>query len=292
MHQQIATAMQNIKYITGDELRRLQMNLLDCLMEVDRVCRANDIRYCIAYGTLLGAIRNKGFIPWDDDLDIVMTREEYDKFARVADQLNPSICFFQDNDTEAAYPWGYGKVRRAGTRYVRVGQEHLKHRTGIMMDVFPMDDLPKSLFGQKLFYGICFVLRKMTYAQVAWVSESSFLWRTWYKILSFIPTRLVHGISKLLQRRHNNSTPNRAHNMFWKPEGMDVSENRPEERYGWRKEWLTDLAEYEFEGHLFFGPKDYDASLAWTYGPDYMTPPPVEDRKPSMPCSDYSFTNN
>ena len=135
--------MQSIKYITGDELRRLQLMLLDCIVEIDRVCRANNIRYCIAYGTLLGAIRNKGFIPWDDDADIVMTREEYDKFARVADQLNPDICFFQDNDTEATYPWGYGKVRRSGTTYIRAGQEHLKHRTGFMMDIFPMDDLPK-----------------------------------------------------------------------------------------------------------------------------------------------------
>ena len=284
--------MQSIKYITGDELRRLQLMLLDCLVEIDRVCRANNIRYCIAYGTLLGAIRHKGFIPWDDDVDVVMTREEYDKFTRVANQLNPSICFFQDNDTEASYPWGYGKVRRTGTRYIRVGQEHLKHRTGFMMDIFPMDDLPKSVFGQKLFYGICFCLRKMTYAQVGWVSESSILWRSWFKALSFIPPRWVLSISKLLQSRHNNSTPNRAHMMFIKPDGLGVNENSPEERYGWRKEWLTDLAEYEFEGHLFFGPKDYAASLAWSYGSNFMTPPPTTERSSNAPCSDYSFDHN
>ncbi len=222
--------MQQIKYIKGDELRRLQLMLLDCLVEVDRVCRANNIRYCIAYGTLLGAIRSKGFIPWDDDVDVVMTREEYDKFTRVANQLNPSICFFQDNDTEASYPWGYGKIRRTGTTYIRVGQEHLKHRTGFRMDVFPMDDLPTSLLGQKVFYGICFVLRKLTYAQVAWTSQTSALWRAWYKTLSLIPPRWVHKVSRLLQRRHNNSTPNRAHMMFIQPDGLRVSENLPIER--------------------------------------------------------------
>ncbi|MBR6031149.1 MAG: LicD family protein [Bacteroidaceae bacterium] len=283
--------MQNIKYIKGDELRKLQLMLLDCLIETDRVCRANGIRYCIADGTLLGAIRHKGFIPWDDDIDVMMTREEYEKFTRVADQLDPSICFFQDNDTEASYPWGYAKIRRAGTRYIRVGQEHLKHRTGFMMDIFPMDDIPKSLFGQKLFYGLCFVLRKLTYAQVGWTTESSPLWRAWYKLLSFIPPRFVHGVSKLFQHRHNNSTPNRAYAMYWRPEGLKVKENRPEERYGWPKEWLTDLAEYEFEGHMFFGPKDYAGLLAWDYGPNYMTPPPEAERHSFAPCSDYSFGN-
>jgi lipopolysaccharide cholinephosphotransferase len=77
--------------------------------------------------------------------------------------------------------------------------------------------------------------------------------------------------------------------MFIQPDGLRVSENLPIERYGWRKEWLTDLAEYEFEGHMFYGPKDYAASLAWSYGRDFMTPPPQAERCSNAPCSDYSF---
>ena len=75
----------------------MQLLELDMLEELDRVCRKYDIKYCITYGTLLGAVRHKGFIPWDDDSDIAMLREEYEKFRKVAHEMDPSICYFQDH---------------------------------------------------------------------------------------------------------------------------------------------------------------------------------------------------
>lgn len=281
--------MKEIKYIKGDELRHLQLVLLDCLLEVDRVCRANDIRYVIGFGTLLGAVRHGGFIPWDDDVDVVMTRENYDKFARVADQLNPQICFFQDNATDKEYPWGYGKVRRTGTTYIRHGQEHLKHRSGMMIDIFPMDDLPQTLTGMRWFYARCVVLRKLTYARVACKSASSALARFGFSLMRLVPIRLVHWLARQMQTKHNDQTPNRAHMMFFEPDGFRIAGNSPTERYGWDKRWLTELTEYEFEGHKLFGPKDYAACLQWSFGPDFMTPPPTADRESHAPCSDYSF---
>ncbi len=280
--------MKEIKYIRGEELRKLQLILLDCLSEVDRVCRANNIRYCIAFGTLLGAVRHKGFIPWDDDIDVAMTREEYNKFVKVADQLNPEICFFQDHDNDPEYPWGYGKVRRTGTVYIRQGQEHLKHKTGFMMDIFPLDDLPQSAIGTYLFGSVCFILRKMTYAQVGWRSERSWFWRGWYKLLSFIPVDVPLWIAKKIRCEHNNNTPNRCHHMFISYGARKVTPGK--EGFGLKKEWLTDVTEYEFEGRKFYGMRDYDAALTWQVG-DYMTPPPVSEREPHAPCSDYSFGN-
>lgn len=78
------------------------------LVEVDHICRRHDIKYVISYGTLLGAIRHGGFIPWDYDSDICMLREEYEKFKRVANELDPDICYFQDHDTDENYLWSYG----------------------------------------------------------------------------------------------------------------------------------------------------------------------------------------
>ena len=140
--------MAEIIEIRGEEFRRMQLLELELLIELDRVCRAHDIKYCIICGTLLGAVRHKGFIPWDDDADIGMLREEYEKFKQVANELDQEICFFQDHSTDPEYRWGYGKLRKTGTRFIRAGQEHLKCQTGVFIDIFPMDDIPKSVPGQ------------------------------------------------------------------------------------------------------------------------------------------------
>ena len=83
--------------LSQEEFRRLQLVELCILKEFDRVCRENKINYTISCGTLLGAVRHKGFIPWDDDADISMLREDYEKFRKVANQMDPDICFFQDH---------------------------------------------------------------------------------------------------------------------------------------------------------------------------------------------------
>ena len=83
----------------------MQLLQLDMLVELDRVCRENNINYTIFGGTLLGAVRHKGYIPWDDDADVAMLREDYDKFKKITDQLNSEICYFQDHDTDPEYRW-------------------------------------------------------------------------------------------------------------------------------------------------------------------------------------------
>ena len=98
--------------VTGEDLKRLQNIQLELMSEFDRVCRKHNIKYTITCGTLLGAIRHKGFIPWDNDADISMLREDYEHFKKVANELDPEICFFQDHDTDPGYLWGYGKIKR------------------------------------------------------------------------------------------------------------------------------------------------------------------------------------
>ena len=157
--------MGEIKELSPEEFRQMQLLQLDMLVELDRVCRENNINYTIFGGTLLGAVRHKGYIPWDDDADVAMLREDYDKFKKITDQLNSEICYFQDHDTDPEYRWGYGKLRRTGTTYVRVGQEHLKCKTGVFIDVFPMDDIPHSTIGQMLNDFYCFCLRKILWSE-------------------------------------------------------------------------------------------------------------------------------
>ena len=140
-----------------EELHQLQSVLLEMLIELDRICKKHDIRYCIIAGTLLGAVRHKGFIPWDDDLDVAMTRSEYRRFREVCvSELNTSRFFFQDDTTDLHYRWGWGRLRRIDSEFVRVGQEHLKMRTGIFLDVFPMDGVPDFPPSTRFVYSILF----------------------------------------------------------------------------------------------------------------------------------------
>ncbi len=115
--------MSKAKELSPEQFRRMQLVELDMLVEFDRVCRDNNIDYVLFGGSLLGAVRHQGYIPWDDDADIGMLREDYDRFKQHLNELDSSICYFQDHDTDPEYRWGYGKLRRTGTKYIRVGQE-------------------------------------------------------------------------------------------------------------------------------------------------------------------------
>ena len=99
-------------------LQKVQPILLDMLREIHRVCTEHQIPYVLYRGTFLGAVRHQGFIPWDDDMDVAMLREDYDRFCRIAPEaLGKDYCF-QNWHTDENYAHPFGKVRRRGTVYV------------------------------------------------------------------------------------------------------------------------------------------------------------------------------
>ena len=275
------------KIISGEDFRKLQLLELDMLVELDRVCRKNNITYQIWAGTQLGAVRHKGFIPWDDDADVVMLREEYEKFRKVSDQLNPKICFFQDHVNDPEYRWGYGKLRRTGTKYIRLGQEHIKCKTGVFLDVFPLDDVPVSIFGQMLQDFHCFCLRKILWSEVGKYSEKGFM-KIWYSILSKIPTEFAFKQIDWYAKKSKNSTPNKVRTLCYTSIGKLYYKHPLRERYGMPKEWFRRTRTFEFEGKELIGLQDYDDYLRFSFG-DYMELPPVEERVQHAPVSDYDF---
>ena len=263
--------------LSKEQLRRMQLLQLDMIAELDRVCRIHGIKYCIAYGTMIGAVRHKGYIPWDDDADIAMLREEYEKFKAVSNELNDSICYFQDHTTDSEYRWGYGKLRRVGTSYVRLGQEHLNCRTGVFVDVFPLDDVPRGRLAQLFHNFQCFLLRKILWAEVGKYSAKG-LEKWCYQILSHFPMEAAFAQLEKMFLKSNNSSPNDVRTLTFP---------RFRKRYQ-KKEWFVNCSEYEFEGKKFFGPADYDTYLKSLYG-DYMTPPPEDEREQNAPVSSFKF---
>lgn len=275
------------KELSPEQFRLMQLTELDMLVEFDRVCRKYNIDYVLFGGSLLGAVRHQGYIPWDDDADIGMLREDYNRFKEHIDEMDSSICFFQDHDTDPEYRWGYGKLRRTGSKYIRVGQEHLKCKTGIFVDVFPMDDIPMNLVGQILQNWHCYCLRKILWSEVAKYNTTGFK-RTWFNILSKIPVKIPFSSFNRYFEKSKNSSPNRVRCLAFPATGTLYKKNPLSERYGMPKTWFTDRAEYQFENHLFYSSRDYDTVLKYIYG-DYMVLPDEEHREQHSPFSEIQF---
>ena len=98
----------------NENLKKIQQIELDILLEVDRICKKHEIEYFLDFGTLLGAVRHSGFIPWDDDIDIGMTRDNYEKFLKIASSELKKDYFLQNVYTERETPFLYSKIRKNG----------------------------------------------------------------------------------------------------------------------------------------------------------------------------------
>ena len=134
----------------NNELRSLQLKMLEMIKYIDKLCKKNDIEYYIIYGSALGAIRHKGFIPWDDDFDIGMTYENYLKFIDVCkEQLNTKKYFLQNLDSEPNYYLSFMKLRDITTTLIEEGNKDRDITYGVYVDIFPFVGIPKNKLKRK-----------------------------------------------------------------------------------------------------------------------------------------------
>ena len=256
--------------LTQRELRDVQLTELELLKEVDRICKKCGIAYHIIAGTLLGAVRHGGFIPWDDDADVAMLRTEYERFAEACrTELDKTRYYFQDMDVQPGYRWGYGKLRKKETLFLRENQEHMPYEQGIFIDVFPLDGVPDLYPARSLKNLECFFVRKILWSEVGKIADKSGVMRAVYRILSKIPEKSVKCYLRGMIRRANKKETEYVRILMFPT---------PNRTYGYRREWYLKSRDFLFEGQAFPGIFDYDAYLSFKFG-EYMILPPEEQRK-------------
>lgn len=257
--------------LSKTDLRKLQLIELEMLAEVDRICRKNNIQYSIDGGTLLGAVRHQGFIPWDDDADIVFTRREYAKFYRACKKdLDRSRFFLQEYRTDDNYRWGYAKLRRKGTEFVRIGQEQMKYRTGVCIDLFVNDNVPDGYLSRRMYYAVQFCIRKALYSELGQTAAPNCFLRGWYSLLYKIPRDWLFLLRNCLAARCNRKPTGLVSHLMWPYPAKSC-------KYGMPSACFQEYQDICFEGIRFRAFSDYDTYLKLLYG-DYWKLPPVEKR--------------
>lgn len=154
-------------YEKSDELRRVQQRELDILQRVIDICERHEIKYFMFYGSLLGAVRHHGMIPWDDDIDIAMLREDYDRFLEVAEQELEAPYFLQTwNTDKECFFGGYAKVRNSNTTALDYLHENRKSNAGIWIDILPLDKVFLDMSKRKKQLYEIEKIQKMLYIKV------------------------------------------------------------------------------------------------------------------------------
>ena len=256
--------------ITEVELKSIQKIQKELIVEVNRICKKCGIQYNMVGGTMLGAIRHKGYIPWDDDADIGFLRCEYEKFRQACKtELDHTKYYMQDMRDTDGYRWGYGKLRRKGTQFVRLNQEFMPYEQGISIDLMPFDGVPDSNVKKKIYCLRCFLLRKILWSEVGAKTEKNVLKRLIYKVIRKIPREyLIKQYQNLIRQGERKETGQVRIITFPTPKGI----------YGYNRNWYTELDLYHFDELTLPGAKDFDGYLIVKYG-EYMKLPPIEKRK-------------
>lgn len=257
--------------LSKEKLRQLQLVELEMIVEVDRICRKYKIKYSLDGGTLLGAVRHHGFIPWDDDADVIFTRHEYAKFYKACKkELDQERFFLQDYTTDPYYRWGYAKLRRKNTEFIRYGQEKMRYRTGVCIDIFVVDNVPDNKVLREMYYGVNFFIRKVMYSELGRTAADHAFLRWVYEILYKIPRDSMFHLRNCLAAKCNKKkTKLVSHLLYQYP--------RKECKYGMPAECFESYIEVEFEGMPLKIFADYDRYLTLLYH-NYMELPPVEKR--------------
>lgn len=254
------------EFLVDSHRKKIWAVELELMLEIDRVCKKHNLRYFLMCGTLLGAIRHKGFIPWDDDADLAMPREDYEKFIRLGDEFKHPI-FLQTPYTDSDYAASFARVRNANTSAISPIIKYQKMNQGLFVDIFPLDNLVEEGAQER-------------YAQINRLNiENGTFMRLTNPELNEKNRQRVAAYNRdhmkdfeEIQRiatMYNDRKTEKIAIMLFTAEPLEINT--------WNAADFESSAEAEFAGHMFPIPSGYKNILTQAYG-DYMAFPPVEER--------------
>lgn len=248
------------------DIRPLQLRILEILLVIDKVCKAHGLRYYLAAGTMLGAVRHKGFIPWDDDVDIAMPRKDYDLLMQHSQEWLPepyeALCAEQNPE----YPSDFAKVIDSSTTLIE--RAHHSYVGGIYVDVFPIDGMTSNTFMQHIHFARYSFYKKIIYLLCRDPYKHGHGPSCWLPLLCrklFTLKGVLHRLLELQKKYADNAQELVVDHDFWMRGIM------PPSVYG-------NPQEVDFEGHVLCGVEQADQYLKKLYG-DYMTIPPGDKQR-------------
>lgn len=258
-----------MKKISRDEAREVLMSITD---EIARICKENGLRYYIACGTLLGAVRHKGFIPWDDDLDLIVMRDDYDKLMALLKDKNVKKAEWLEvvDDTRDDYFCPFAKVC---DRRTAIKMDRHKAAGGLWVDVFPYDGLPSSKFFAGIYTRIAALFRVICLAMdTDFSSKTLSTWNLIYKRFFWILATVIGRkrfcrFVEWFHRRYDIRKSKYVTSLFFDTRVDTILD----------KEMLLPQAVFQFENREYTSFANYDYLLKRMYG-DYMKLPPEEKR--------------
>lgn len=255
-----------------EQLKQIQQLELAAMKEIDQICKKHQIKYSLSGGTLIGAIRHRGFIPWDDDIDVMMLREEYEKFKKVCKNELDSRFFYQDTETDPEYLYLFDKIRINDTIFGETFLANHQIHRGVYIDIFPLDNISDNSAAREkqlkmfTFYRNGFQAKYLSLkARHGKKKLMAYLANLMY--LSW-PTKKLQDQATKWELAYQNKTTKQVRcfpSEFFRTEVYDRAD-------------LEEVIEWDFEDTRFYVPKNYDKLLRLLYG-DYMQLPPEEARK-------------
>lgn len=266
-----------MKEMTFEEMKQVQLSIMD---KFHNWCEMHNFNYTLGCGTLIGAIRHQGYIPWDDDIDVCLIRSEYDRLLKEFNETAPENLRLRSVETDSTYYTPFAKIEDTSTYLIEEWAN--KYDIGVNIDVFPIDAIPDNKFSCKLLFfkkRIWLSLLSMKNASVK-NRKKSFLKKLIIQLSNVlvapIPIRYIGlKLSKLANKKDTTSKLI-----------MDVSSIFMSPQKAYPRSVFDDRIKVKFEGREYNAISGYDLYLRKTYG-DYMQLPPVEKRVAHHPFTPY-----
>lgn len=250
------------------DLHALQKCELEVLKEFIRVCEKNNLKYYLAWGTLIGAVRHQGFIPWDDDIDVCMPYEDYVRFKEVCRSDLGKDYFYEDWEAHSDYFLYWAKLRKNHTTCMTRSESNLKIHWGVGMDIFPLVkmDGPSCPMNKKIARFMLSLITNRAYLPYSADGPSKKIKKIIYKL---VPQKLDKYIIKKCYSVLTKAGKNAEY--YW-----DISDSV--NRCCFKASVFGEGKKLLFENQMMNCPSDADTYLRKAYGDDYMLIPDVQDR--------------